>query len=31
MKSIHDNSAKTAETNGLDYNLVAGANISGFA
>ena len=31
MKNIHDNSAKAAEANGLDYNLVAGANIAGFA
>ena len=30
MKSIHDNSAKAAEENGLGYNLVAGANIAGF-
>ena len=31
MKNIHDNSAKAAEANGLGYNLVAGANIAGFA
>ena len=31
MKNIHDNSAKAAEENGLGYNLVAGANIAGFA
>lgn len=31
MKNIHDNSAKAAEQNGLGYNLVAGANIAGFA
>ena len=31
MKNIHDNSAKAAESNGLGYNLVAGANIAGFA
>ena len=30
MKSIHDNSAKAAESNELGYNLVAGANIAGF-
>ena len=30
MKSIHDNSAKEAEENGLGYDLVAGANIAGF-
>ena len=30
MKSIHDNSARAAEENGLGYNLVAGANIAGF-
>ncbi len=30
MKDIHDNSAKAAETYGLGYNLVAGANIAGF-
>ncbi len=30
MKEIHDNSAKAAEEYGLGYNLVAGANISGF-
>ena len=30
MKNIHDNSAKAAEDYGLGYNLVAGANISGF-
>ena len=29
--TIHDNSAKAAEENGLGYNLVAGANIAGFA
>jgi glutamate dehydrogenase (NADP+) len=31
MKNIHGNSAKAAEANGLGYNLVAGANIAGFA
>ncbi len=31
MKNIHDNSAKAAKENGLGYNLVAGANIAGFA
>jgi glutamate dehydrogenase (NADP+) len=31
MKNIHDNSAKAAEQNGLGYNLVAGANMAGFA
>ena len=31
MKSIHDNSAKEAEKYGLGYNLVAGANLAGFA
>ena len=31
MKNIHDNSAKAAEAHGLGYNLVAGANIAGFA
>jgi glutamate dehydrogenase (NADP+) len=31
MKNIHDSSAKAAEVNGLGYNLVAGANIAGFA
>ena len=31
MKNIHDSSAKAAEANGLGYNLVAGANIAGFA
>ena len=31
MKNIHDNSAKAAQENGLGYNLVAGANIAGFA
>lgn len=31
MKNIHDNSAKEAEKYGLGYNLVAGANIAGFA
>ena len=30
MKNIHDNSAKAAEEYGLGYDLVAGANISGF-
>ncbi len=30
MKDIHDNSAKAAESYGLGYNLVAGANIAGF-
>lgn len=30
MKDIHDNSAAAAESNGLGYNLVAGANIAGF-
>ena len=31
MKDIHDNSAKEAEKYGLGYNLVAGANLAGFA
>ena len=31
MKTIHDSSAATAEEYGLGYNLVAGANIAGFA
>ena len=31
MKSIHDSSAAAAEEYGLGYNLVAGANIVGFA
>ncbi|NLI54622.1 MAG: NADP-specific glutamate dehydrogenase [Clostridiales bacterium] len=31
MKKIHDSSAMAAEANGLGYNLVAGANIAGFA
>ena len=31
MKNIHDNSAKEAERYGLGYNLVAGANLAGFA
>ncbi len=31
MKNIHDNSAKAAQEHGLGYNLVAGANIAGFA
>ena len=31
MKSIHDSSAAAAEEYGLGYNLVAGANIAGFA
>jgi len=30
MKNIHDNSAKAAEDYSLGYDLVAGANISGF-
>jgi glutamate dehydrogenase (NADP+) len=30
MKNIHDESAKAAEEYGLGYDLVAGANISGF-
>ncbi len=30
MKGIHDASMKAAETYGLGYNLVAGANIAGF-
>ncbi len=30
MKDIHDNSAAAAEKYGLGYDLVAGANISGF-
>ena len=30
MKSIHDNSAATAERYGLGYDLVAGANLQGF-
>ncbi len=30
MKQIHDNSAAAAETYGLGYDLVAGANIAGF-
>jgi glutamate dehydrogenase (NADP+) len=30
MKTIHDASAKAAETYGLGYDLVAGANIAGF-
>ncbi len=30
MKEIHDNSANAAETYGLGYDLVAGANIAGF-
>ncbi len=30
MKDIHDNSANAAETYGLGYDLVAGANIAGF-
>ncbi len=30
MKEIHDNSASAAETYGLGYDLVAGANIAGF-
>ena len=30
MKDIHDNSAKAAESYGLGYDLVAGANIAGF-
>jgi glutamate dehydrogenase (NADP+) len=30
MKNIHDASAKAAETYGLGYDLVAGANIAGF-
>jgi len=30
MKNIHDASAKAAKDYGLGYNLVAGANISGF-
>ena len=31
MKTIHDSSAAAAEEYGLGYNLVAGANIAGFA
>jgi hypothetical protein len=31
MKNIHDSSAKAADVNGLGYNLLAGANIAGFA
>ena len=31
MKSIHDSSAAAAEEYGLGYDLVAGANIAGFA
>ena len=31
MKTIHDSSATAAEEYGLGYNLVAGANIAGFA
>ncbi len=31
MKEIHDSSAAAAESYGLGYDLVAGANISGFA
>ena len=31
MNNIHDCSAKAVEANGLGYNLVAGANITGFA
>ncbi len=31
MKDIHDSSANAAEANGLGYDLVAGANIAGFA
>ena len=30
MKQIHDNSAAAAESYGLGYDLVAGANIAGF-
>ena len=30
MKEIHDNSANAAESYGLGYDLVAGANIAGF-
>jgi glutamate dehydrogenase (NADP+) len=30
MKDIHDASAKAAETYGLGYDLVSGANIAGF-
>jgi glutamate dehydrogenase (NADP+) len=30
MKNIHDASTKAAETYGLGYDLVAGANIAGF-
>ena len=30
MKDIHDNSAAAAQTYGLGYDLVAGANIAGF-
>jgi glutamate dehydrogenase (NADP+) len=30
MKSIHDSSASAAERYGLGYDLVKGANISGF-
>ncbi len=31
MINIHDSAAKASEENGLGYNLVAGANIAGFA
>ncbi|MBR6785483.1 MAG: NADP-specific glutamate dehydrogenase, partial [Clostridia bacterium] len=30
MKDIHDHSANAAESYGLGYDLVAGANIAGF-
>ena len=30
MKGIYDNSVKAAERYGLGYDLVAGANITGF-
>lgn len=30
MKNIHDNAAAAAETYGLGYNLMAGANLAGF-
>ena len=31
MKTIHDSTAAAAEEYGLGYNLVAGANLAGFA
>jgi glutamate dehydrogenase (NADP+) len=30
MKNIHDNSKRAAEEVGLEYNLVAGANLFAF-